>query len=179
MTDNENGEVLRAYWAKEIADLLDVTTSNLRRWSIDLEKAGYRFYRDEHNRRAYFEKDIMPLRKLKEFLANQMSKDDAVKAVVSMFPQSDHAVITTPVNDDLIQISKRELQEIVKEAIENEREVILQAIEAKMNDVVEQRDRHLTHQLNKTLEERKQIAATLENQEETKSWWKKAFGWGK
>jgi hypothetical protein len=39
--DNTNTqENNRAYWAKDIAELLEITTSNLRRWSIDLENAG-------------------------------------------------------------------------------------------------------------------------------------------
>lgn len=177
--DNTNLEdSQRAYWSKDIADLLEISTSNLRRWSIDLEHAGYRFYRDEHNRRAYFEKDIMPLRKLKEFLANNMSKSDAINAVVSMFPQDKNGVITLPVTDDTMSVSKRDLEEVisqtVKKAIEEEREAMFQAFETKMNDLVEQRDKILVHQLNQSLEERRlEIAVT---QEEKKSWWKKIFG---
>jgi hypothetical protein len=91
MDNTSTQENNRAYWAKDIAELLEITTSNLRRWSIDLENAGYCFYRDEHNRRAYFEKDIMPLKKLKELLSNNMSKNDAIKAVISMYPQVDNA----------------------------------------------------------------------------------------
>jgi hypothetical protein len=55
----------------------------------------------------------MPLKKLKEFLANSMSKNDAIKAVVSMFPSYNNGVITIPVNDDDLRLSKLELQEIV------------------------------------------------------------------
>nr|WP_277717631.1 hypothetical protein [Priestia flexa]WEZ10416.1 hypothetical protein P5663_21065 [Priestia flexa] len=111
MTENgKNEETLKSYWAKDIAELLDISTSNLRRWSIDLENEGYSFYRDEHHRRAYLEKDIMPLKKLKEFLANNMSKNDAIKAVVSMFPSYSNGVITIPVNDDEVRLSKLELQ---------------------------------------------------------------------
>lgn len=173
-TNNEDSQ--RAYWAKDIADLLEITTSNLRRWSIDLENAGYRFYRDEHNRRAYFEKDIMPLRKLKEFLANNMSKNDAIKAVISMFPQDNNGALTIPVNDDTMRISKRELQEIVKNAIEEEREMMFRAFEAKMNDVIEKRDWILTHELNRSLEEKRLEIAAATEEESPKSWWQKLFG---
>ena len=167
-----NEESQKSYWAKDIAELLDITTSNLRRWSIDLENEGYCFYRDEHNRRAYLEKDIMPLKKLKEFLANNMSKNDAIKAVVSMFPQDNNSVFTIPVNEDEIRLSKRELKEIVqeavKEAVEEEREAMFRAFEHKMNDTLEKRDHLLTQHLQKTLEERRlEIAAS---KEKTK-WW--------
>lgn len=176
MDNTINEESQRAYWAKDIADLLEITTSNLRRWSIDLENAGYRFYRDEHNRRAYFEKDIMPLRKLKEFLANNMSKNDAIKAVISMFPQENNNALTIPVNDDTMRVSKRELQEIVKNAIEEEREMMFRAFEAKMNDVVEKRDRMLTHEMNRSLEEKRLEIAAAAEKESSKSWWQKFFG---
>lgn len=168
MENGTNEESQKSYWAKDIAELLDITTSNLRRWSIDLENAGYCFYRDEHNRRAYLEKDIMPLKKMKEFLSNNMSKNDAIKAVVSMFPKDSNSVFTVPVNEDEIRLSKRELKEIVKEAVEEEREAMFRAFEIKMNDSLEKRDRLLTQHLQNTLEERRlEIAAA----QEKKKWW--------
>ena len=172
MENGKHEENQKSYWAKDIAELLDITTSNLRRWSIDLENEGYCFYRDEHNRRAYLEKDIMPLKKLKEFLSSNMSKNDAIKAVVSMFPQDNNSVFTIPVNEDEIRLSKRELKEIVqeavKEAVEEEREAMFRAFERKMDDTLEQRERLLTQHLQTTLEERRlQIAAAQE-----KKWWK-------
>ena len=171
MENGINEESQKSYWAKDIAELLDITTSNLRRWSIDLENEGYCFYRDEHNRRAYLEKDIMPLKKLKEFLANNMSKNDAIKAVVSMFPKDNNSLFTIPVNDNEIRLSKRELKEIVqeavREAIEEEREAMFLAFEHKMGDTLEKRDRLLTQHLQTTLEERRlEIAVAQE-----KKWW--------
>lgn len=172
MENGSHEETQKSYWAKDIAELLDISTSNLRRWSIDLENEGYCFYRDEHNRRAYLEKDIMPLKKLKEFLANNMSKNDAIKAVVSMFPRDNNDVFTVPVIEDELRLSKRELKEIVqeavKEAVEEEREAMFRAFEHKMNDTLEKRDRLLTQHLQATLEERRlEIAAS----QEKKKWW--------
>lgn len=104
-----------------------------------------------------------------------MSKNDAVNAVVSMFPKDNNGVITIPVNKDMIRLSKHELQEIVKEAIEEEREMMFKAVEVKINDIVEKRDRTLTQQLNQSMEERRlEIAATLEEKNK-KSWWSKLF----
>jgi DNA-binding transcriptional MerR regulator len=173
MENGSHGETQKSYWAKDIAELLDITTSNLRRWSIDLENEGYCFYRDEHNRRAYLEKDIMPLKKLKEFLANNMSKNDAIKAVVSMFPEENKSVFTIPVNEDTIRLSKRELQEIVqdavKQAVEEEREAMFRAFENKMNDTIEKRDRLLTQHLKSTLEDGALLA--LAATQEKRKWW--------
>ncbi len=125
MDNTNHEETHRTYWAKDIADLLEITTSNLRRWSIDLENEGYRFYRDEHNRRAYFEKDIMPLRKLKEFLANNMSKNDAIKAVISiyqtwlpkiMFKYISPPLFTTITTNPLFKEMMEELHSLIEAA---------------------------------------------------------------
>ncbi|MDR4974605.1 hypothetical protein [Bacillus toyonensis] len=72
-----------------------------------------------------------------------MSKNDAVNAVIAIFPQDENGVITIPVNNDYVRVSKRELQKIVKEAIEEEREVMFKAFETKMNDAVEKRDQKI------------------------------------
>ena len=39
------------YFAKDVASELEITTSTLRRWSIELEKAGYSFERNEKEQR--------------------------------------------------------------------------------------------------------------------------------
>ncbi|WP_079524886.1 hypothetical protein [Halobacillus hunanensis] len=179
MNHNNNGNSQKAYWAKDIADLLDIKTSTLRRWSIELEKADYRFYRDEHYRRAYLEKDIMPLRKLKEFLVNKMSMKDATKAVASMFPTNDNGEITLPVHEekeDELRLSKREFKEyidqVANQAAQRAAEETAKAMQEKLKDEFEKRDRILTQQLNESIEQ-KQIAAATE--EQNKSWWKKLF----
>jgi hypothetical protein len=74
-----------------------------------------------------------------------------------------------------IRVSKRELQEIVKSAIEEEREVMFRVFEAKLNDVVEKRDRTLTHELHRTLEEKQLEIAAAEEKNAKKSWFQKIF----
>src|SRR5690554_8085403 len=45
------GNDKKPYWSKEIADMLGIGTSTLRKWCLILERNGYRFLRDEHDRR--------------------------------------------------------------------------------------------------------------------------------
>lgn len=179
----ENGVISSelAYWAKDIASELDITTSTLRRWSIELEKAGYQFYRDAHNRRAYFERDIRPFKKLKEFLGNKMSFVDAINAVVSMFPQDKNGSWTLPVHEeksDELRLSKRDLEELIEtavtKAVEKEREVMIQMFETKMNDVVEKRDRQVVAAIREVKETQKLIAAT-EEEKSQKTFWQRLF----
>lgn len=165
--ENDNlGHQQKAYWANDIAELLDVSTSSLRKWSIDLEKGGYRFYRDEHNRRAYMEKDIMPLKKLKEFLKNKMSMDDAVNAVVSMFSQDEYRSMTIPVNDDEQRLSMRHFNEL-KELILNDQQE-RQREKEEMMEYFKNRDELLTTSLRQLMEQKKELAAAAEK----KKWWK-------
>ncbi|OVE46062.1 DNA-binding protein, partial [Bacillus badius] len=50
------------YFAKETALELGITASTLRRWSIELEKAGYLFERNDKGQRIYFERDFQSLK---------------------------------------------------------------------------------------------------------------------
>ncbi|MCR8961887.1 hypothetical protein O0550_01495 [Brevibacillus halotolerans] len=52
----------RTYWANDVAELLDISVSALRKWSLRLEAEGYCILRDEHDRRAYRERDLIALR---------------------------------------------------------------------------------------------------------------------
>ena len=45
-----------------------------------------------------------------------------------------------------------------------------------MNDVVEKRDRMLTHEMNRSLEEKRLEIAAAAEKESSKSWWQKFFG---
>lgn len=169
------------YFAKDVAAELELTTSTLRRWSIELEKAGYSFERNEKEQRIYYERDFKAFRELKKLLSNSVFFIDAIKAVVSTDLDNKNALKTPSVFTDEVRLSKQELHDLVhkavKDAIEEEREAMFDAFEHKMNDVVEKRDRFITQQLHQSLEEKRlEIAATKEENEETKSWWKKLFG---
>lgn len=161
------------YFAKDVALNLDINPNTLRRWSIELEKHNYSFERNNKNQRIYYERDFKAFRELKKLLANDVALEDALKAVVSMDLDNKNAIQTPSVHKEEIRISKNELQDLihktVKQAVEEEREAMLKAFEHKINDVVEQRDRVLTTQLQNALEERRlEIAAATEE----KKWWK-------
>lgn len=82
----EKGQ-MKSYWSLEVSKLLDISTSTLRKWSIALEERGYIFFRDENDKRAYLERDIIALLKLSELLSNKIGMDNAVKTVVFNFSE--------------------------------------------------------------------------------------------
>lgn len=89
--DNAN---LKTWWSRELADHLSIGGSTLRKWSLELEKAGYVFLRDELGRRAYVEHDAIALRQFKKELDSGKSYDSASKSVVAQYLRTDSAAIT-------------------------------------------------------------------------------------
>lgn len=73
-----------AYWAKEVAEALQISDSTLRKWCLALEKNGYEFMRGTNNSRAFVERDIIVLRRMKELIQNRgVTVEHAANAVIS------------------------------------------------------------------------------------------------
>jgi DNA-binding transcriptional MerR regulator len=70
-------------FAKEVAVNLDISTSNLRKWSLLLEDAGYEFERNEKNQRIYYDRDINVLSQMKFVLEKDRNIDNAIKVVMA------------------------------------------------------------------------------------------------
>ncbi|MBD7939638.1 MerR family transcriptional regulator [Cytobacillus sp. Sa5YUA1] len=177
----ENAEEY-GYFAKDVAMDIDITTSTLRRWSIELEKAGYHFQRNEKEQRIYYERDFKVFREIKKFLGNQVPFVDAIKSVVSMDLSKKNASKTPSVKTDELRLSRCELEEIVnravKTAVEEEREKMFQMFEKKLNNTLERRDNFFIEEMRREQEERKvlieEVAAVKEK--EKKPFWKRLFG---
>lgn len=93
----------KAYWPREVADLLDISESTLRKYCLILEEKGYKFLRGDNNRRAYLDRDVIALRKFMELSQNKnITLEDAAVAVVSMV--LDHTV-TSITHADTQQLS--------------------------------------------------------------------------
>jgi hypothetical protein len=73
-----------AYFTKDVAGNLDIKTSTLRKYCLLLESAGYKFERNEKDQRIFYDKDLVTLRRLKEYTTEKgMTLDNAVKEVVT------------------------------------------------------------------------------------------------
>lgn len=160
------------YFSKDVAQELQITTSSLRRWSIELENEGYNFQRNEKKQRIYYERDFKAFRELKKLLANSVPFTDAIKAICTRDFEEENAQQTPSVYSEMVRLSKRELQDIVKQAVEEEREILLQAIQEKLDNTIESRDRILTQQLRKNFEENQQKLLEVSLVPKAK-WWDK------
>jgi DNA-binding transcriptional MerR regulator len=169
----------RTYWANDIADLLDISPSTLRKWSLLLEAEGYHFIRDEHNRRAYTDYDLIALRKLKEFLNNKMSMENAIKAVSLLHSQKENDTPGTGiVTNDYKRLEERyhSLDQSFKEYVQQQQEfnkALLEQLkrqEEYIEQSIKERDRDLMQTLNGIIETNRIIAAAQE-QREKKKWY--------
>lgn len=176
---NDNKQTI-GYFAKKVASDLDITTSSLRRWALELEKIGYEFERNDKDQRIYYERDINALKQLKELVNDSVPLVDALNVIKSRFSDTINATKTPSVYEEEMRFSRDELESIidkaVKKAVEEDRELLIKTFETKLNDLIENRDRVLTKQLRDSLESTQlQIAAAHEEleTEKKKPWWKK------
>jgi len=164
------------YFAKDVSLQLDMNPSTLRRWCIELEKAGYTFTRNEHNQRIFYERDFNAFRKLKELLNKNFSMDNAVHVVVAMVQTLSQTPSVHIKSDDEIRLSKRDLQEIiheeVKNAIDAERESIFQAFEQKLKAQMEKRDQQLLDVIREMQKTKLLTGATEEKKKKWYELWK-------
>lgn len=163
-------QVQAVYGSSNIADILHVQESTVRKYCLLLEKSGYEFLKNEQGHRAFFDHDLIVLKKMMSLKSGaDMTLEEAVKSVIAWKNRSDIAVGDTEEMryikhyNDLAEEFKtfQEQQmnfnkELIQE-IRNQQEYIEQRLE--------QRDRLLIQSLRETLEVRKEIAIA------EKKWW--------
>lgn len=159
------------YGSSDIADTLEIQESTLRKYCLLLEKVGYEFLKNEHGHRAFFDHDVIVLRKMISLKSSaDMTLEEAAKSVVAWKNGNDITVSDTEEKryitryNDLLEEFKsfQEQQmnfnkELIQE-IRNQQEY--------MENCLEQRDRLLMQSMRETLETRKEIATASD-----KKWW--------
>lgn len=167
----------RTYWANDVAELLGISTSALRKWSLRLESQGYSFIRDEHDRRAYRDSDLVALRKMKEFLDNKMSMENAAKAVYTLYSsyqntssgtgivpaenqRSEERYLTETKFHEFMQQQQAFNQTLIEELQKRDQyiETTLKSIEERVNS----RDDRLMETMNAVLETKRLLAVAEE-----------------
>ena len=63
MTD-KTGSSQSVYISKDVATMLKIQESTLRKYCIMLEEQGYHFHKNEHGHRRFMDNDVITLRKL-------------------------------------------------------------------------------------------------------------------
>lgn len=185
---------MKVYSPGEIADLLKIKDSTLRKYSLLLEDFGYEFQKNSRNQRYYTDEDIITLRKLITMKDNGMTLDESAKGVVmwhkgNEVKQTDIALSQTDTHNVIIRddsdiqelktVLHKQIQliQIQNESIEELKKMI-QSLDKKVSDQQEyigksmkERDQALMQVMNEMLENRKLIA-----EEKKKGFWSRLFG---
>lgn len=167
-------QVQTIYSSSDIAANLNVQESTLRKYCLILEENGYEFLKNERGHRAFFDNDLITLKKFVVFKDEaDMSLKQAAKAVVTW---KNGFIVTerdTEENryiaryDDLINEFKefRESQNAFNQELLHQLQIQQQYIDNSLKE----RDQKLMMALKETLEAKKQPAITTA---EKKKWWK-------
>ncbi|PFR93549.1 MerR family transcriptional regulator [Priestia megaterium] len=119
MSDGQNYTQV-FYSPSDLIAMLDLKESTLRKYAYDLEKAGWKFGKNELGHRQYNEKDIQAIRRLIAAKKNtSMTFEKAAKELVSMLKSEELAVPAKnngPANDQQNDIA--ELKELVNKQTE-------------------------------------------------------------
>lgn len=169
-------------FSKETAEVLNINTSTLRRWSIELEKHGYVIERNEKDQRIYYKRDIIAFRQLQKMISEKVSMVDACTRLTKEYNNKKELEQTLSVHEEKsaqLTFTEQELEALiersVERAIEKERDAMFKAFENKMNDVIETRDRHLVNQLNQSMEQKRLEIAAAKEDEQKKGFWSRLF----
>jgi DNA-binding transcriptional MerR regulator len=179
---------MKVYSPSDIAKLLNVKESTLRKYSILLEKNGITFKRNNQNQRWYSDEDVILFQKLTTLKNNgDMSLEESAKAVC-LWSKGDDVTQELTVTDNDTERYDTDIKEI-KELIHTQNEIIKE-LSNKLNDQqqyieerMDRRDQLLIQSLRETLDTQKQIATTQSEHTEDKpkeqpkqSFWKRIFG---
>jgi DNA-binding transcriptional MerR regulator len=129
---------------KEIANMLNIGDSTLRKWCISLEEHGYFFSRTDNKRRMFFDKDIIVLKHLRELVQVQnLSLENAAK------------VVTTKYKQDKEEASEQQNSENDERSLESDTQKImdkleqLEAFNKTLLDTVAKQQEYIEERLNK------------------------------
>lgn len=103
-----HNESEKAYWARDVAQVLGISESTLRKYCLILEKAGYNFLRGDNGRRAFLDRDVMALKKFQELSDKKgTTLDDAAVTVVAMIDKESDGSITLADTNKSLSLENR------------------------------------------------------------------------
>uniref|UniRef100_UPI003F644B39 helix-turn-helix domain-containing protein n=1 Tax=Macrococcoides caseolyticum TaxID=69966 RepID=UPI003F644B39 len=133
------------YKTKEIADLIGLTASSIRRYTIALDKAGYVIKKDDNSHRRYTIEDVKILEYLHKKVNNGVSFDDAVKdtvknkaTIITLGSKAEDEIINESTASQLKMIIERmnKMQQTIDELqTDNKRLIALVEKQAQLLDI--------------------------------------------
>ncbi|MCF2132018.1 hypothetical protein L1I79_37200 [Strepomyces sp. STD 3.1] len=134
-----------AYWGREVAEALGISSSSVRKYCIALEKFGHVFTKVSNNSRAFLEQDIILLRRMKDLIHTKgVTTNDAAEVVLSTVKEDPRTEVVRDEQPLVIQELNR-----IRTAFEQQKEFNIQLIsELKLlreesNRKFEQQQKHI------------------------------------
>ncbi|MDR9505173.1 hypothetical protein [Brevibacillus agri] len=182
----------RTYSGREVAEMLGIGASTLRKWSMLLEQHGYWFLRDNQNRREYRQMDVSCLTRFYELTKDQLiPQEEAAQMIVSQnytgagAAHRETAVALSPVAHpvatedtlealDAIDEKLHALALHVKQQDENQQALLarLEKQEAYIRSSLKERDRRLTKAMSDIMDAKVQLAKLKDAERKTSIWHK-------
>jgi hypothetical protein len=184
---NDNNEFEKAYSTNEIANLLGIGDSTLRKWCLALEKEGYRFIRDDNDNRVFVEHDVIALRQLQEMIKGRKTTiGTAATLIYQRFSRDDRTDRTGIVPyenprsneryNSLLEEMKKTQQELLEYRSEQQafNKALLEQLKQQQEYIensIKIRDEQLMNAVREMQETRLQLVAS-EQEKKKKKWWK-------
>jgi Mn-dependent DtxR family transcriptional regulator len=194
----------KEYGTKDIANMVDIAESTVRKYAQALEKAGYRFIKNENGFRIYTENDVfvfnevknlskknaMPVERIakmivfnqKQKIRDEAESDTLKKIQLNQQESSDIVQYDNRFNKLMNQLDKLNMIEDIVKELQELKEVNRQLTERVqeqekfIKESLEKRDRQLMESLNHALEFRQaRIEAAIAEKEIQKGFFSRLF----
>ncbi|PEJ68306.1 DUF3967 domain-containing protein [Bacillus pseudomycoides] len=173
MTDKTDSSQ-SVYISKDVATMLKIQESTLRKYCIMLEEHGYHFHKNEHGHRGFLDNDVITLRKLIEIKSHpDMTLKQACSAIMTWVKEKDMSVVDTNVITENEQHNEQynELKEMIQQ--QND---LLKQMAKKLDDQqryiderLEKRDQLLMQTIRESQEQKALLETAATNK---KPWWR-------
>ncbi|MCU5408064.1 DUF3967 domain-containing protein [Bacillus cereus] len=174
MTD-KTGSSQAVYISKDVATMLKIQESTLRKYCIMLEEQGYHFHKNEHGHRGFMDNDVITLRKLIEIKSHpDMTLKQACNAIMTWIKEKDMSEVDTDVITENEQHDERynELKEMIQRQNDMLKQMAKKMDEQQryIDERLERRDQQLMGAIREIQEEKRVLLETAAATK--KPWWK-------
>lgn len=174
MTDKTDSSQ-SVYISKDVAMMLKIQESTLRKYCIMLEEHGYHFHKNEHGHRGFLDNDVITLRKLIDIKSHpDMTLKQACSAVMTWVRENDMSKVDTDVIAEDKHHDERynELKEMIQQQNEMLKRMAMKLDEQQryIDERLEKRDQQLMSAIREMQEEKRVLLETAASNK--KPWWK-------
>jgi len=116
----------KAYWISEVAELTGININTIRKYCLLLEQNGYRFARDEQDRRAFTPQDVIVIEEIARIKkSDKLSLDESVSRVAEMYSKKEGPGI---------------MPSIIYNAHNDEKNLVVEGIKAQLDSITKRMD---------------------------------------